>query len=146
MIVSNRGVTKNKIIEWLDVVSTTVLPFALVFPELIVFDVVFPAHGLILVGIAVDDIAHHNNVGEQLLVFGLLNAAPMVPVAFRWPKTIKSFHSKLNKLLSSDEKALLKLEAEEALKLPPDYDTLEKTENSEDITETSDVYKNCGRR
>ncbi|KAJ3615979.1 hypothetical protein Zmor_012148, partial [Zophobas morio] len=141
---SNRDVTKNKILEWLDVVSTIVLPFALVFPEVIVSDVVFLAQGLIQVGIAVDDLAHHKNVGEQRLVFGLLNAAPVVPAAFRWPKAIKSFHAKLNNILSSDEKALLKLEAEETQRLPLDYATSGKTQFSEGAIKTSDISKTVG--
>jgi hypothetical protein len=62
-------------------------------------------------------------LAEQCLVFDLLSAAQVVSAAFRWPKAIKSFHAKLDNILSSYGKALMKLEAEETQRLPLDYAT-----------------------
>ncbi|KAJ3615992.1 hypothetical protein Zmor_012137 [Zophobas morio] len=157
MIVSNRDVTKKRILEWLDVISTILLPLTLIYPALILsdiafltqssvyigeaVDVVFLAQGLTQVGIAADDVAHYKDVGGKRLVFGLINAVPVAPAVFKRLSAVKSFQATLNNILSSDERALLKLEGEEFQGLPLDYDTSEKTEFNEDTTKISDLYK-----
>jgi hypothetical protein len=127
LIVSNKDVSKRKYFEWMDIICAIILPLALVYPQVVLFDAFFLVEGLVEVGIAIDDLKDGKNIGQKRLIFGLLNAIPAIPGAFRAPKELKTFYTSVRNHLPKEDIALLNLETEEAHELQLNTDTQEKT-------------------
>jgi hypothetical protein len=133
LIVSNKDVVKRKYFEWMDIICTIILPVALMYPQVVLFDAFFLVEGLVEVGIAIDDLKDGKNIGQKRLIFGLLNAIPAIPGAFRAPEELKTFYTSVRNHLPEEDIALLNLETEEAHELQLNTDTQVKLEANKDI-------------
>ncbi|KAJ3623596.1 hypothetical protein Zmor_004427 [Zophobas morio] len=107
LITSNRDVNKGKIMNILDFSALLILPFSLIFPELLAFDTLFMGIALAEIGIAVDDIRYGKEVGRSRLFFGIFNALPMVGVISKTRASLKTLSDKIKPFISEEEEILL---------------------------------------
>jgi hypothetical protein len=107
MIVSNRDKIKQKYMNWIDFASLLILPFSLIFPEVLIFDALYTGMSLAEIGIAIDDLRHGKAVGRSRLLFGSLNALPLYNVLLKTRYALKDLHIKIEGYLSEEEKFIL---------------------------------------
>jgi hypothetical protein len=107
MIVSNRDKKKQKFIDWIDFASLLILPFSLLFPQVLLFDALFIGLSLAEMGIAIDDMRYGKTVGRSRLFFGSLNALPLAGLLPKTQASLEKIYNKINGFLSKEEKVIL---------------------------------------
>jgi hypothetical protein len=96
MVTSNRDRFKEQILYVVHTFSTFILPFALICPECVIFDVIFFTNSAFEIGVGMDDLIHHKAAFVNRLYFGILNAVPTFPSVLRFSEVT---HSKLKPII-----------------------------------------------